>query len=76
MTNVISFPIKEERPSPLPRRRVYYIGFRYVGPMFCKAKSQALLIRDCEVQMVVMLGTACAAYCPLTFVICINYFWD
>ena len=34
MTNVIPFPIKAKRLSSLPRLRVFYIGFRYVGPMF------------------------------------------
>ena len=34
MKNVIPFPIKAKRPSSLPRQRVFYIGFRYVGPMF------------------------------------------
>ena len=31
MTNIVNFPQKEKRPSPMPRQRVFYIGFRYVG---------------------------------------------
>ena len=45
MTNVISFPIKQKRPIPLPRQRVFYIGFRYVGPMFCQDVQQLYLKR-------------------------------
>ncbi len=43
MTNVIPFPIKAERPSPLPRQRVFYVGFRYVGPMCCQEVQQLYL---------------------------------
>lgn len=45
MTNVIQFPIKATRPPPLPRQRVFYIGFRYVGPMFCQDVQQLFLKR-------------------------------
>ena len=45
MTNVVTFPIKAKRPSPLPRQRVFYIGFRYVGPMFCQDVQQLYLKR-------------------------------
>ena len=45
MTNVVPFPIKAKRPSPLPRQRVFYIGFRYVGPMFCQDVQQLYLKR-------------------------------
>ena len=44
-----------------------------ISEFFFKAKFQVLVIKDCDVQMAVMIGTAYAAYCPLTFVICINY---
>ena len=46
MTNVIQFPFKAKRPSPLPRQRVFYIGFRYVGPMFCQDVQQLYLKRQ------------------------------
>ena len=45
MTNVIQFPIKQKRSKPLPRQRVFYIGFRYVGPMFCQDVQQLYLKR-------------------------------
>ena len=45
MTNVIPFPAKEKRSPPLPRQRVFYIGFRYVGPMFCQDVQQLYLKR-------------------------------
>ena len=45
MTNVVPFPIKAKRPSALPRQRVFYIGFRYVGPMFCQEVQQLYLKR-------------------------------
>jgi hypothetical protein len=45
MKNVIPFPIKAKRPSSLPRQRVFYIGFRYVGPMFCQDVQQLYLKR-------------------------------
>ena len=31
MTNIVDFPQKRKRPIPMPRQRVFYIGFRYVG---------------------------------------------
>lgn len=45
MTDVVTFPIKAKRPSPMPRQRVFYIGFRYVGPMFCQDVQQLYLKR-------------------------------
>ena len=45
MTNVISFPRKDKRPSPLPRQRVFYIGYRYVGPFLCQEVQQLYLKR-------------------------------
>ena len=33
---IIKFPTKEKREKPLPRQRVFYLGFRYVGPMLCQ----------------------------------------
>ena len=45
MTNVIRFPVKAKRTTPLPRQRVFYVGFRYVGPMFCQEVQQLYLKR-------------------------------
>ena len=45
MTNVINFPISKKQISPLPRQRVFYIGYRYVGPMFCQDVQQLYLKR-------------------------------
>ena len=45
MTNVIKFPISQKQTSPLPRQRVFYIGYRYVGPMFCQDVQQLYLKR-------------------------------
>ena len=36
MTNIVNFPQKEKRPLPMPRQRVFYTGFKYVGPFFCQ----------------------------------------
>ena len=45
MTNVILFPQKEKRPTLLPRQRVFYIGYRYVGPFLCQDVQQLYLKR-------------------------------
>ena len=45
MTNVIPFPIKAKRLPPCPRQRVFYVGYRYVGPMFCQDVQQLYLKR-------------------------------
>ena len=45
MTNVISFPINKKRHSFSPWQRVFYIGYRYVGPMFCQDVQQLYLKR-------------------------------
>ena len=45
MTHVIKFPISQKQTSPLPRQRVFYIGYRYVGPMFCQDVQQLYLKR-------------------------------
>ena len=45
MINVINFPKSNKRPSPLPKQRVFYIGYRYVGPMFCQEVQQLYLKR-------------------------------
>ncbi|MDB9891493.1 hypothetical protein OAD74_08985 [Alphaproteobacteria bacterium] len=45
MTHVIQFPEKVKRQAPLPRQRVFYIGFRYVGPMLCQGVQDLYLKR-------------------------------
>ena len=36
MTNIVQFPTIEEIYPPLPRERVFYIGYRYIGGMCCQ----------------------------------------
>ena len=36
MMTIIKFPTKDKINKPLPRQRVFYLGFRYVGPMLCQ----------------------------------------
>ena len=36
MTNIIPLPEREKQPTPLPRQRVFHLGFVYRGPMFCQ----------------------------------------
>ena len=45
MTNIVKFPIKVKRDKPLPRQRVFYIGFRYVGPFLCQDVQSLYLKR-------------------------------
>ncbi len=45
MTNVIPFPRKDQSPSPLPRQRVFYIGYWYVGPVLCQEVQTLYLKR-------------------------------
>ena len=45
MTIVINFPKSNKHLAPLPRQRVFYIGYRYVGPMFCQEVQQLYLKR-------------------------------
>ena len=45
MTNIVNFPQKEKRSTPLPRQRVFYIGYRYVGPMLCQDLQKLYLKR-------------------------------
>ena len=42
---IIKFPTKEKREKPLPRQRVFYLGFRYVGPMLCQDVQNLYLKR-------------------------------
>ena len=46
MNNILIFPKKEKRKKPLPRQRVFYIGFRYVGPMLCQEVQNIYLKRN------------------------------
>ena len=45
MTNIVNFPQKEKRPAPMPRQRVFYIGYRYVGPFLCQDVQKLYLKR-------------------------------
>ena len=46
MTNIIRFPLKEKRSKPMPRQRVFYISFRYVGPFLCQEVQNIYLKRN------------------------------
>ena len=46
MTKIIKFPSKQKRSKPMPKQRVFYIGFRYVGPMFCQDVQSIYLKRN------------------------------
>ena len=46
MTEIIKFPSKQNRSKPMPKQRVFYIGFRYVGPMFCQDVQSLYLKRN------------------------------
>ena len=46
MTNIIHFPLKKKRSIPMPKQRVFYIGYRYVGPMFCQDVQNIYLKRN------------------------------
>ena len=46
MNNILIFPKKEKRTKPLPRQRVFYIGFRYVGPFLCQEVQDLYLKRN------------------------------
>ena len=45
MNNIIIFPKKEKLAKPLPRQRVFYLGFRYVGPYLCQEVQNLYLKR-------------------------------
>ncbi len=36
MISIVKFPVPKNKPNKLPRKRVFYIGYRYVGPMLCQ----------------------------------------
>lgn len=45
MHNIIKFPVKMKHLLRMPKKRVFYIGYRYVGPMFCQDIQQLYLKR-------------------------------
>ena len=45
MTNIVDFPEIEVIPETLPRQRVFYVGYRYVGPMLCQDVQNLYLKR-------------------------------
>ena len=45
MTNIVDFPEIEVNPETLARKRVFYIGYRYVGPMLCQDVQNLYLKR-------------------------------
>ena len=46
MTKIIKFPSKQKKSKPMLKQRVFYIGFRYVGPMFCQDVQSLYLKRN------------------------------
>ena len=46
MNNILKFPKKEKRSKSLPRQRVFYLGFRYVGPFLCQEVQDLYLKRN------------------------------
>jgi hypothetical protein len=46
MKNIIQFPFEEPLKCPLPRKREFYIGYRYVGPPFCQDVQNLFLKRS------------------------------
>ncbi len=46
MTNIVNFPKKEKREKSFPKQRVFYIGFRYVGPYLCQDVQNIYLKRN------------------------------
>ena len=54
MCKLLKFPTQNKIQCNLPRRRVFYIGYRYVGPMFCQDIQQLYLKRKGRVKGVRM----------------------
>ena len=42
---IIDFPAQTQTSKKIPRQRVFYIGFRYIGPMLCQDIQQLYLKR-------------------------------
>ena len=45
MSSILIFPSKFVVRKSLPRQRVFYVGFRHVGPTFCQDVQRRLLKR-------------------------------
>ena len=45
MTKIVQFPNKVKKIPPLPRQRVFYLGYRYVGPFLCQEGQNLYLKR-------------------------------
>ena len=45
MTNIIPLPEREKQPTPLPKQRVFHLGFVYRGPMLCQEIQEVYLKR-------------------------------
>ena len=35
MTSIVKFPAPKNKPNKLPRKRVFYIGYRYINVIKC-----------------------------------------
>ena len=46
MANIVTFPLKLKRSNPVSRKRVFYLGYRYVGPMLCQEVQKLYLKRN------------------------------
>ena len=46
MTEIIQFPSKQKWSKPVPKQRVFYIGYRYVGPYLCQDVQNIYLKRN------------------------------
>ena len=42
---IIQFQLREKLPDPMPRQKVFYLGFRYAGPMLCQEVQHLYLKR-------------------------------
>ena len=45
MSTVVRFPLEKIEYQTLPRQRVFYLGYRYIGPMFCQELQHLYLKR-------------------------------
>jgi hypothetical protein len=45
MTNIVKFPTKQKRRNLTPRKRVFYLSYRYVGPALCQEVQNIYLKR-------------------------------
>ncbi len=42
---IIQFPARQKLHDPVPRQRVFYLGYRYVGPFLCQETQHLYLKR-------------------------------